>query len=131
MNRKKLREIIINDREKRELLNSITHPAIIERENQLVRKADSDIVIVDAALLIESGSYKRFEEIILVYAPFKVQVERLMRRDGMSRQDAERFIKTQMDIEEKKKYATYIIDNSNGVDYTRKQVEELYEVFQN
>ncbi len=130
LNRKRLREIIISDKEKRELLNSITHPAIIERENKLVENANSKLIIVDAALLIESGSYKRFKEIILVYAPFEVQVKRLMERDAMSREDAVRFIKTQMDIEEKKKYATYIIDNSNGIDYTRKQVEELYETLQ-
>ncbi|BBB33075.1 dephospho-CoA kinase [Thermotomaculum hydrothermale] len=130
LNRKKLREIIISDKEKRELLNSITHPAIIERENELVNQADSNLIIVDAALLIESGSHKRFKEIIVVYAPFEVQLKRLMERDKMSREDAERFIKTQMDIEEKKKYATYIIDNSDGIEYTRKQVKELYETFQ-
>ncbi len=130
LNRKRLREIIIADKGKRELLNSITHPAIIERENKLVESADSRLIIVDAALLIESGSYKRFKEIILVYAPFEIQVERLMKRDKMSRDEAVRFIKTQMDIDEKKKYATYIIDNSNGIDYTKKQVEKLYETLQ-
>ncbi len=130
LNRKRLREIIINSQEKRKLLNSIIHPAIIERENQLVSKISEGIVIVDAALLIESGSYKRFKEIILVYAPFDAQVERLMKRDGMSREDAIKFVKTQMDIEEKKKYATYTIDNSNGVEYTKKQVRKLYEIFQ-
>ncbi len=130
LNRKRLREIIIADREKRELLNSITHPAIIERENKLVDNANSKLIIVDAALLIESGSFKRFKEIILVYAPFEIQVERLMKRDKMSREDAVRFIKTQIDIEEKKKYATYLIDNSNGIAYTRKQVKGLYEILQ-
>ncbi len=130
LNRRRLREIIIKDKNKRELLNSITHPAIIEKENRLVREADSSLIIVDAALLIESGSYKRFKEIILVYAPFEVQLKRLIERDGMSEKDAVSFIKTQMSIEEKKKFATYIIDNSNGVDYTRKQVEELYETLQ-
>ena len=130
LNRRRLREIIIKDKNKRELLNSITHPAIIEKENRLVREADSSLIIVDAALLIESGSYKRFKEIILVYSPFEVQLKRLIERDGMSEKDAVSFIKTQMSIEEKKKFATYIIDNSNGVDYTRKQVEELYETLQ-
>ena len=127
LNRKRLREIIISDPEKRKLLNSITHPVIIAKEEELVEKSKSDIVIVDAALLIESGSYKRFKEIILVYAPFEVQVKRLMERDKMSREKAEAFIKTQMDIEEKKKFATYLIDNSNGREYTEKQVRELYD----
>ncbi len=130
LNREKLRNLIIKDEKKRKLLNSITHPAIIEKEESLVKKADSGLIIVDAALLIESGSYKRFKEIILVYAPFDVQLKRLMLRDKMNEDDAKRFIKTQMDIEEKKKYATYIIDNSNGIEYTQKQVEELYEILQ-
>ncbi len=130
LNRKRLREIIIKNPEKRMLLNSITHPAIIERENEIVNSVDKKLIIVDAALLIESGSYKRFKEIIVVYAPFEIQLERLMKRDKMSREEAERFIKTQMDIEEKKKYATYVIDNSNGVDYTEKQVREVYEILQ-
>ncbi len=127
LNRKRLRELIISDPEKRMLLNSITHPVIIAKEEELVEKSQSDIVIVDAALLIESGSYKRFKEIILVYAPFEVQLARLMKRDNMDKESAEAFIKTQMDIEEKRKYADYIIDNSNGREYTKQQVKELYD----
>ncbi|NOZ14140.1 MAG: dephospho-CoA kinase [Acidobacteria bacterium] len=128
IDRKRLRNRIIDDKAARLLLNSIMHPAIIEREEALVKESTAALVIVDAALLIETGSYKRFRDIILVYAPRKLQLERLMKRDSMSREAASRFIDTQMDIEEKKKIATHIIDNSGTFSETEKQVRRLYDL---
>jgi dephospho-CoA kinase len=65
--------------------------------------------------------------VILVYAPLEVQIERLMKRDGLSREECEKRIRAQMPIEEKKKLADYIIDNSSDISKTKRQVEEVYE----
>jgi len=129
IDRKMLRERIIEDEAARLLLNSIMHPAIIAREEAMVREAESSVVIVDAALLIETGSYLRFEDVVLVYAPRSIQLKRLMERDNMSEAAAGRFIDTQMDIEAKKGIVTHIIDNSGTLLQTEKQVRRLYALF--
>jgi dephospho-CoA kinase len=129
INRKKLRERVIEDEQARLLLNSIMHPAIIAREEEMVRAATASVVVVDAALLIETASYKRFQTVVLVYAPRYLQLERLMARDKMTERVASRFIDTQMDIEEKRKFATYIIDNSGTSVETEEQVRRLYALF--
>jgi dephospho-CoA kinase len=129
INRKKLRERVIEDEQARLLLNSIMHPAIIAREEEMVRAATASVVVVDAALLIETASYKRFQTVVLVYAPRYLQLERLMARDKMTERVASRFIDTQMDIEEKRKFATYIIDNSSTIVETEEQVRRLYALF--
>ncbi len=129
INRKKLRERVIEDEQARLLLNSIMHPAIIAREEEMVRAATASVVVVDAALLIETASYKRFHTVVLVYAPRYLQLERLMARDKMTEGVASRFIDTQMDIEEKRKFATYIIDNAGTIAETEKQVRRLYALF--
>ncbi len=128
LNRQFIRKMITESETARKTLNSITHPAIIEKENQLVEQSKNKLIIVDAALLIESGSYKRFEKIILVYCKPKIQIERLMKRDNLDYKTAEKHIKMQMSIEEKRKYANYIIDNSSTKENTKKQVVKLYEL---
>ncbi len=129
IDRKRLRKRIIEDESARLLLNRILHPAIIEREDALVKDASAPLVIVDAALLIETGSHKRFKDVILVYAPKPIQLQRLMQRDHMTEADARRFIATQMDIEEKKKIVNHLIDNSGSFSETEKQVRRLYALF--
>lgn len=129
IDRKRLRERIIKDERARLLLNSIMHPAIMAKEEAMIREAESSVVIVDAALLIETGSYKRFQDVVLVYAPRSIQLKRLMERDNMSEVIASRFIDTQKDIEAKKKIVTHIIDNSGTFSQTEKQVRRLYVLF--
>ena len=129
IDRKQLRERIINDEQARLLLNSIMHPEIIAREEEMVRASTASIKIVDAALLIESGSYKRFRDVVLVYAPRYLQLKRLVERDRISEELANGFIDTQLSIEEKKKFATHIIDNSGKISETEKQVRRLYALF--
>lgn len=129
IDRKQLRERIINDEQARLLLNSIMHPEIIAREEEMVRASTASIKIVDAALLIESGSYKRFRDVVLVYTPRYLQLKRLMERDRISEELANGFIDTQLSIEEKKKFATHIIDNSGKISETERQVRRLYALF--
>jgi dephospho-CoA kinase len=77
--------------------------------------------------MIESGGYKRFDKLIVVYCRPEVQLERLMLRTGLSRDEAEQRIASQMPQEEKQRYADYLIDTSDGYENTRKQTIEIHE----
>ena len=131
LNRSKLGGIVFQDETKRQLLNSIVHPLVIERQNEWIEaweKADPDgIAIVDAALMIESGSYKRFDKLIVVWCRPEVQLERLMSRDGLSADEAARRIAAQMPQDEKRSYADLSIDTSEGFAEARRQTTEIFE----
>ena len=130
LDREKLGAIVFADGEKRALLNSIIHPLVFEKQNEWViqkETADPDgIAIIDAALMIESGGYRRFDKLIVVWCEPEVQVERLIKRNFLSREDAEKRIAAQMPQEEKKSYANYLIDTSEGFEETRIQTERVF-----
>ncbi|HNY64368.1 MAG TPA: dephospho-CoA kinase [Deltaproteobacteria bacterium] len=122
--------IIFSDPEKRALLNGIVHPAVYEEMDLQVEAAKSlgpgTVVVCDVPLLIETGMHKGFRDVILAYVPEDVQVERLMARDRISREQALKKVRSQMPIEEKRKYATIVIDNSGTCEQTREQVLSVY-----
>jgi len=130
LDRAKLGAIVFADSGRRQLLNSILHPYIIAEQDQRLREWEAEdpdgIGVVDAALMIESGGYKRFDKLIVVHCRPEVQLERLMLRNGLSREEAERRVSAQMDQEEKKKFADYLIDTSDGFDATRRQTQAVY-----
>jgi dephospho-CoA kinase len=127
--RKKLGEIIFADPEKRKALNSILHPLIIREEERMVReeKGKHEITIVSAALMIESGTYKRFEKLIVVYCSHEIQIQRLMKREKIPRKEALQRISTQISTPMKKKYADYLINTSGPFSDTRRQVVRVYD----
>lgn len=131
LNRAKLGEIVFADETKRQKLNSLLHPLIIAAQDEQIREiAASDpggIVIVDAALMIESGGYQRLDKLIVVCCEPEIELERLMKRDGLSREAAAARISTQMPQEEKKKYADFLIDSSGSLEATRGQVLAVFE----
>jgi dephospho-CoA kinase len=130
LDRARLGALVFADEEKRLLLNSILHPFIIAAQDEELRKWEEQdafgIAIVDAALMIESGGYKRFDKLIVVYCTPLIQLERLMARNAISREEAERRIAAQMPQEEKKRYADFLIDTSFGFEDTRRRTEEVY-----
>lgn len=130
LDRKKMGAIVFADEQKRKLLNSIIHPLVFEKQNEWLakcEKTDPDgIAIVDAALMIESGGYKRFDKLIVVWCQDDIQLTRLMKRDGLKRDDAEKRIASQMPQDEKRSFADYQIDTSKGFDDTRSQVNETF-----
>lgn len=130
LDRKKLGAIVFADEEKRERLNAIVHPLVIEAQDEWIRGVEArdpkGIAIIDAALMIESGGYKRFDELIVVWCEQEIQLERLMKRDGLSEEDANARIRAQMRQEEKKRFADHLIDTSAGFDETREQVKKVY-----
>jgi dephospho-CoA kinase len=129
LDRKRLGALIFADQSKREQLNHILHPFIIARQDEILNAWEAEdpdgIGIVDAALMIESGGYKRFDKLIVVHCRPEVQLERLMLRDKLSRDEALRRINSQMSQEEKQKFADYLIDTSNGFESTRAQTEAV------
>ena len=130
LDRAKLGAIVFADAGKLASLNSILHPYIIAKQDELLRQLEkedpSGITIVDAALMIESGGYKRFDKLVVVHCRPEVQLERLMKRNNLSREEAAQRIATQMAQEEKKKFADYLIDTSDGFDATRQNTSEAY-----
>ncbi|MEP6742037.1 MAG: dephospho-CoA kinase [bacterium] len=130
LDRTRLGTLVFGDAGRRAILNSILHPYIIARQDELLREweaVDPDgIAVVDAALMIESGGYKRFDKLIVVHCRPEVQLQRLMVRNNLSREEAEKRISAQMGQEEKKKFADYLIDTSNGFDAARRQTQAVY-----
>jgi dephospho-CoA kinase len=130
LNRKRLGELIFADEEKRQKLNHILHPFIIARQDEIMREWEREhpdgIGIIDAALMIESGGYRRFDKLIVVHCRPEVQLERLMLRNSLSRDEAQRRIDAQMPQAEKQKYADFLIDTSDGFDPTRNRTTEVY-----
>jgi len=131
LDRKRLGARIFADENQRQRLNHILHPFIIARQDEILRNWEAQdpngIGIVDAALMIESGGYKRFDKLIVVHCRPEVQLERLMLRDKLSRAEAERRINSQMPQEEKQKFADYLIDTSDGFDLTRARTVRVHE----
>jgi len=130
LNRKQLASIVFVDESQRQRLNHILHPFIIARQDEILneweRNDPNGIGIVDAALMIESGGYKRFDKLIVVHCRPEVQLERLILRDHLSREEAQRRIDSQMPQEEKQKFADYLIDTSDGFELTKDQTVKVY-----
>lgn len=128
LDRAKLGAIVFSDAEKRKALEAITHPRIREAiaKNILdVAMKGSDIAVVDAALMIETGWSKDFAGVIVVDVPADVQLARLKARDKASEEDAKKRIAAQMPLAEKRMHATWVIENGGTPDETRRQVKAL------
>ena len=130
LDRAKLASIVFADEKMRLLLNSIVHPLVFEAQDAWLREREAEdpdgIAIVDAALMIESGGYRRFDRLIVVWCEPEIQFERLIRRDGLSERDARRRIASQMPQDEKKKYADFLIDTSGGFEATRERCRQVH-----
>ena len=130
IDRERLGSIIFGNEEKKKLLNSIVHPAVIRDMDHRIESLRvggyAGVVICDVPLLIETGMNALYREVLLVYVPEPLQIERLMARDSISRDMALRKVRSQMPIDEKKAYATYVIDNSGGLDETEGHAFNAY-----
>ncbi len=130
LKRRELRERIIRDPDCRKRLESVLHPFILgamwsEWEKTMALHPDS-VIVLDIPLLFEGGFDKNFDVIILVYAPPPVQVGRLVTRDGLDPDEAQKTLSIQYPIDSKKSNSTYIIDNSGDLEFTREQVKQLW-----
>ncbi|MBN2243963.1 MAG: dephospho-CoA kinase [Acidobacteria bacterium] len=130
IDRKVLGKIVFRDYKKRLLLNSLVHPAVGEeiqrRISEMEKMFSGGIVIVEAALIVETGSEGNYHRLIVVSCDPALQVSRLMDRDNLPFEEAKARINSQMPIEEKLKFAHYTIDTSGTLRQTDRQVEYVY-----
>ena len=130
IDRAKLGRIIFCDRERRNTLNAILHPLIIntvrERVAALGRQYPEALVVTDIPLLIECGLQHEFDAVIVVWSPVELQRKRLMERDGLSAAEAQQRIDAQMALNEKQAHATYVIKNDGSEKQTEEQVKKIF-----
>ncbi len=128
INRKALGDIVFSDEEKLALLNNITHPKIIRRIEEMIQAEGNNnkIIIIDAALLIELGMQNMVDEVWVVHVDEKTQIERLLKREGITKEQALDRIYSQISNEEKIKYADKVIDNNGTFEEAKQQVIQLW-----
>lgn len=131
LDRRRLGRIVFADSKRRRKLEQIVHPRVLEAyDEELMRIQETNrqaIVIADVPLLMEIEMERRFEKVIVVYAPPISQTKRLVQRDHLSEEAALNRLKSQMPIEEKVRRADFVIDNSGSLVETRRQVRQVYE----
>ena len=129
LDRSRLAQIVFADEAARRRLEAITHPRVrrwmAERQREAAERGEP-LVVLDIPLLFENGLEAGMKAVILAYAPEEVQIERLIRRNGLSRQDARARLAAQLPIEEKVARATYVIDNGGPLEATRAQTEKVW-----
>ncbi|MFO7965407.1 MAG: dephospho-CoA kinase [Desulfobacterales bacterium] len=131
LDREKLRNIVFKDMEKRKKLEGFIHPRIGEKFVELIEKHTAEnedaIIQVVIPLLIETHMQAYFDNLLMVYTPEEVQLERLMKRDNIDHDLALSIIRSQIPVEEKKGYCDLIVDNSGTIEETRRQVEAVWQ----
>lgn len=114
LNSKKMADIVFNDKSALQQLNNIVHPKVAEHFNAWVQKHQSEpILIKEAAILIESGAYQQMDKIILVTAPERIRIDRVMERDEVGEAKVKERMSKQLSDTKKIRYADYTIDNGN------------------
>ena len=130
INRAKLGAIVFADKERRQLLNSVVHPLVAENQNQWLKARAAEkpdgIAVIEAALMIESGGYRRFDKVIVVWCEAAIQLQRLMTRNNLSEQEALQRIGAQMPQTEKKRYADFLIETTEGFEAAQRQTVEIF-----
>jgi dephospho-CoA kinase len=130
INRAVLGELVFHDSALRHKLNSIVHPAIIQHQAEWLKSVKSQdphaVAIVEAALMVEVGTYKNYDKLIVVTCTPEIQRERLKERTGLSEEQIDARIGSQMPLAEKVKYADFVIDNSGDLEQTQNQVQRIH-----
>jgi dephospho-CoA kinase len=134
IDRKQLAAVIFSDPSEQRALERMVHPQVREETDRRLERIQQDtpaaVVIIDVPLLFEAGMDRGLGTVIVVYAPEKIQIRRLMVRDGLTKPEALARIRAQMPIDAKKSRATHVIDNSRGLESTRAQTLEVYRKLQ-
>jgi dephospho-CoA kinase len=131
IDRKRLGELVFADADARRRLNAIVHPLV--REWMAARTAEAvaagaSVVVQVVPLLFENGLERLFTTIVLVYVPEHVQLERLVKGRGLDAGRASQMMAAQMPIEDKRRLAHHVIDNSETIDATRARVDQLWPI---
>jgi dephospho-CoA kinase len=131
IHRKKLAAQVFADSKKRKRLNQILHPRIkeeMDRRTQAIGQKDPEaIVVIDAPLIVELGDHREMDKLIVVISTQTQQVERLKERDGINPEEALKILSSQMPVEEKVKWADFVIRNEGSLEETKKRVKEVFQ----
>ena len=125
--RKELRKIVFNDKKKLNELENIILPEVKQKVFEMAEKYEKDNVpyFVDLPLYYEKQNYKEFEKVLLVYAPKEIQLQRVTKRDNATEEEVISILNNQLDIEDKKKMAHFVIDNSKDLKHLQKEIENF------
>jgi dephospho-CoA kinase len=131
INRRELAARVFGSPERLARLNALVHPFVFRREEDLIarfaQREPNGMAVVEAAILIETGSYKRFDRLILVTCAEEQQVERAMHRTGAVEPDVRARLSRQMPLDAKRKFADFVIDTSGSKEDTLRQTRAVYE----
>ena len=131
INRRRLAAMVFGSPSRLERLNGLVHPPVLRREEELIAaftaRQPHGIAVVEAAILIETGSYRRFDRIVLVTCTGEQQRARALRRDGAAESDVLARLSRQMPLAEKRKYADFVIDTSGTKEDTLHQTRSVYD----
>ena len=134
IDRKLLARDVFDNPERLALLNSFVHPAVYRREDEILAGIAADnpraIAVIVAAILIETGSYRRLDKLVLTICTREQQIERAMHREGAVLSDVLARLDRQMPLEEKRAFADFVIDTSGTKDHTLRQTRELFDCLQ-
>lgn len=132
IDRKRLATDVFGKPDRLAVLNGIVHPAVFRREEELIqqfRATDPNgIVVLEAAILIETGSYRKCDRLILVVCDEESQIRRAMKRDHSEREEVLARLSRQMPVEEKRRFADYVINTSGSKEETLRQTREVFEL---
>lgn len=130
IDRRRLGALVFGNPERLAKLSSYVHPAVVQREEQIIAGVQASdpqgIVVVEAAILVETGSYKRFARVIVAVCSREMQIARAMKRDGLTREEVLARLERQLPLEEKVKVADYVIDTSGTKEHALEQTREVY-----
>ncbi len=127
IDRTALASLVFPDPEALAVLNSFVHPAVFAREAELFAAATSGtLIVVEAAILIETGSYKNLDKLVVAHCPESKQIERALGRPGATLSDIQARIARQMPLNQKLSYADYVIDTSGTEQDTLRQTQSLF-----
>jgi dephospho-CoA kinase len=128
INRVKLAKEVFNDPSKLRLLNSIVHPEAIKEISDIARREkDKGILVIEGALLIETGFYKKLDALIVVRAGIQNQIRRLVQMKGITREEIFKRLRSQAPLKKKLALADFVIDNSGSKKETGTQVKNIWE----
>ncbi len=131
IDRRKLAARVFDFPDRLAVLNELVHPCVYQMEEDLAAAAfvsdPAGIVVVEAAILIETGSYKRYDRLIVAVCTEEQQVQRAVDRDGLTLEEVKAKLRRQMPLAEKRKYADYVIDTSSTKENTIRQTRQVYE----
>jgi len=131
IDRRKLGALVFHDPERLAKLNALVHPPVRARTRRLLEEFAAahppGIAVVEAAIMVETGSYRSYAKLIVAVCGLEQQIERAMARDGITREEVLDRLSRQMPLEEKLKYADYVIDTSGAKENTLAQVRAVYE----